>query len=592
GLCFPPFIHIFLLFKEHFVFFQETNFKEWRQVLQEIVRFLKADVVVANSRPLRYCLLFDSHPSSHSYIARFHPKRALRLQQALLASYHRNEVKFTEVTMDTFRMLQCLEWEPSGSFYQMHATESTENCTFSDQSGASGLIDINLAADMTDPSLPPNPRKSILYRPSISHLIAVLAAISEDISLEDVLLIYLSASGKCEQTIGFQKDNPGASSKLMNANAVSQNSHKNDKLSSHDSFVNGNPDNCSATGLCFGSRANSGLNCLYPSDLIPFTRRSLFLIIDSDNSRAFKADQSLQLVESDCYLSTIVLYGAERGEIPVLLLSPERSISQSPSSTDLTSNGSMFTYFLASPLQAFCQLVGLSDIDPETYNSSETILLAAFAQWEVVLCTSDCLSQVYAQVLPDPFLRRLIIRFTGAARAYRTVSGRRLVSGTTSVFAIDWHARTFPPLLGFFEQFRTFPPFLGFFEQSRAFMSFVDFSIYLVSFPDFLGLFNLFMTSMDIQSSINPILWLSFHIAHCILSSARFIFCRSVLFLFRLTGKGSEYLPDCLPNLPDSLSPNSSSVQSGILQVAESLGVSKHFHLSNTDEGPMHRKEL
>lgn len=67
-------------------------------------------------------------------------------------------------------MLQCLEWEPSGSFFQMPTKESNNNGAFTDQSG---LIDINLNADMTDPTLPPNPRKAILYHPSVTHLISV-----------------------------------------------------------------------------------------------------------------------------------------------------------------------------------------------------------------------------------------------------------------------------------------------------------------------------------------------------------------------------------------------------------------------------------
>jgi hypothetical protein len=80
-------------------------------------------------------------------------------------------------------MMQCLEWEPSGSFYQKrpvesvyqkHPVESNENGPVIDHSGAaSGLIDINLAADLTDPTLPPNPRKAVLYRPSVTHLLAV-----------------------------------------------------------------------------------------------------------------------------------------------------------------------------------------------------------------------------------------------------------------------------------------------------------------------------------------------------------------------------------------------------------------------------------
>jgi hypothetical protein len=45
-----------------------------------------------------------------------------------------------------------------------------------------------------------------------------------------------------------------------------------------------------------------GPNNLYPEDLIPFTRYPLFLVIDSENSHAFKAGLSelnLGLVEKN-----------------------------------------------------------------------------------------------------------------------------------------------------------------------------------------------------------------------------------------------------------------------------------------------------
>ena len=80
-------------------------------------------------------------------------------------------------------MLQCLEWEPSGSFYQKHPVESRENGASVDHSSTSGLIDINFVADMTDPTLPPNPRKAILYRPAVTELIAV--------SVEAITMLYL-----------------------------------------------------------------------------------------------------------------------------------------------------------------------------------------------------------------------------------------------------------------------------------------------------------------------------------------------------------------------------------------------------------------
>lgn len=79
-----------------------------------------------------------------------------------------DQIKFSELTLDTFRMLQCLEWEPSGSFYQ-----STGTASGIVHKGASGPSRINYAQDIADPTLPVNPRKAMLYRPSATHFIAV-----------------------------------------------------------------------------------------------------------------------------------------------------------------------------------------------------------------------------------------------------------------------------------------------------------------------------------------------------------------------------------------------------------------------------------
>lgn len=69
---------------------------------------------------------------------------------------------------------------------------------------------------------------------------------------------------------------------------------------------------------------------------------------------------------TDCELQ--VLNGAERGEPVALLLSPLKPSLENPSSADDTAaalNGSQFTFFLTAPLQAFCQMLGLSNSDPE-----------------------------------------------------------------------------------------------------------------------------------------------------------------------------------------------------------------------------------
>ncbi|KAB1221387.1 Protein SCAI [Morella rubra] len=178
--------------------FQETDFKEWKLVVQEIVRFLKADTAFMNIRPLRYSPLVDPHPDSLPPVLPSVGRRNLRLQDAILSSYHNNEVKFSELTLDTFRMLQCLEWEPSGAFYQPSSARVGPN-------GAPGPSRMNYSQDITDPTLPRNPRKAVLYRPSVTHFLAVLATSCEELPLDGVLLIYLSASGSVGLGPEFQE---------------------------------------------------------------------------------------------------------------------------------------------------------------------------------------------------------------------------------------------------------------------------------------------------------------------------------------------------------------------------------------------------
>ncbi|XP_015058854.1 protein SCAI [Solanum pennellii] len=431
--------------------FPGTNFKEWRLVVQEIVRFARVYSPSPDARPLRYCALFDSHPSSRPYVARFHAKKVLKFRDALLTSYHKNEAKFAELTLDTYRMLQCLEWEPSGSFYQRSPVEPRANGAVTDQSITSGLIDINLAAEMMDPALPPNPKKAVLYRPNVPLLISVVATMCEELPPESVVLIYISASGNTIQNTTSHTESSSSSRKSSKNSVFSRTSHEQ-KSALHEDYTNTNGD----TGqyfescLCLGPSRSGGSNNLYPGDLIPFTRRPLFLIIDSDNSHAFK-----------------VLHGAERGEKSALFLSPLRPSFKNPG-TEVTQTGSQFTLFLAAPLQAFRQLVGLvsSDEDMDCSDAADGIISTAFAEWEVILCTSTNLDLVWAQVLSDPFLRRLILRF---------------------------------------------------------------------------------------------------------------IFCRAVLGLFCLHERGNEYLPVCLPKLPDTFSPDSETVQPAIRRLARLLKVGDCF---------------
>ncbi|KAL5724388.1 hypothetical protein ACHQM5_007658 [Ranunculus cassubicifolius] len=449
--------------------FQEADFKDWKQVVQEIVRFLKVDTTFMNVRPLRYSLVLDPQPDTLQVPVSFDAKTSLKLRDAILSSYHHNEVKFTELTLDTFRMLQCLEWEPTGSFYQSKA--SSGNGSNISQNGAPGPNRINYSQELIDTTLPSNPRKAILYRPAVTHFIAVMATICEELPPDGILLIYVSASGR---QAGQLSSNSGSYMRTTESIVGNSQSHDitlnaTDPLSTrHDGAAfshgqsRGNPRSNDSGCLWMGSRGNGGINCVYPSDLIPFTRRPLFLVIDSDCSHAFKA-----------------IHGAEQGEPAAVLLSPSFPSPTVGTSADSTRHpgGSQFTMFLTAPLQAFCLLLGLSgaSIEMDVYSKAEKLLSSLLSEWGVMLATSDSLDPVWAQTLCDPFLRRLLLRF---------------------------------------------------------------------------------------------------------------IFCQAVIGLYGPSLNKKEYMPTCLPQLPDSFLPSTVECQTVVFQVANVFGVTHHFNFSDQNMLP------
>nr|XP_043619513.1 protein SCAI [Erigeron canadensis] len=368
--------------------FQDTDFKEWKLVIQEISKFLKLDTAFMNIRPLRYSLALDLHPDSLPPAANV--KRKLKLGDAILCSYHPNEVKFSELTLDNFRMLQSLEWEPSGSFYKSSGTISSGIGTTGGQNGALlGPGRINFSQELSDPTLPPNPRKAILYRPSITHFLAVLATVCEELPPDGVLLLYLSAPGHEANNVQPYMVHPNAASTSPFPSACDKtvNSSETDIM------------DCSAYhsgGLNLGAKGNGGLNLIYPCDLLPFTRRPLFLVIDSGNSNAFKA------------LSTMV-----KGEPVAMLLSPVCSSPTHGAIDSCQPSGSQFTSFLTAPLQALLSLLGISgsDLQMDKLNEADKVLSSSLHHWGELLASSDMLHPVWTQVLGDPFIRRLLLRF-------------------------------------------------------------------------------------------------------------------------------------------------------------------------------------
>ncbi|KAF7065536.1 hypothetical protein CFC21_071630 [Triticum aestivum] len=353
---------------------QEADYREWKHVVQEITRFLKADSPFMNKRPLRYSYAFDPPPEILPTIPPTVKKRGLLLSDAILCSYYHNEVKFTDLTLDTFRMLQCLEWEPCGSFAQNNGYSAHDE---------SGQNHPNLLKDLRDAALPPNPLKTVLYRPSVPHFLKVLATKCVELPLNTMMLIYLSAAGE----VGSSGLGPDTSERVVNSFSQFDISNTRAITSKEDK------EPC----LWLGCREGEGSNCIYPCDLIPFTRRPLFLVIDSNISYAFKS-----------------IHGAEKGETAAMLLSPSsRSCAVGFSGDSTRQSGSQFTMFLTAPLQAFCFLIGNNGLDiiDKDYNKAEELLSLSLNEWAMTLVASSSLDPAWVEVLGDPLLRRLLLRF-------------------------------------------------------------------------------------------------------------------------------------------------------------------------------------
>ncbi|KAF5946525.1 hypothetical protein HYC85_016753 [Camellia sinensis] len=363
-----------VLNRREMVYQLDTNFKEWKLVVQEIVKFLKVDTAFMNIRPLRYSLVLDLHPDLLPHVAA--ARRKLRLRDAILTSYYPNEVKFSELTLDTFRMLQCLEWEPSGSFYKSSGAPSSGTATNIAQNGAPGPSRINYSQDITDPTLPPNPRKAVLYRPTVTQFIAVGSKVLK--------------SGR--NRYGLRNGFGGYRHPLR---PLLQAEVLKDEYGACPWSARRRCCQVSTPGVRGRSKWNLSGHC------------SILQGMKHGYSKMVPYEYWIHRIHAGYDKYVWAINGAEKGEPAALLLSPSSSsIMPHP-------NGSLFTSFLTAPLQAFCLLLGISGSDSETdtCNKAENLLSSLLNDWGMTLAASDTLDPVWAQVLSDPFLRRLLLRF-------------------------------------------------------------------------------------------------------------------------------------------------------------------------------------
>ncbi|KAJ1948488.1 hypothetical protein EC988_005154, partial [Linderina pennispora] len=126
------------------------------------------------------------------------------------------------------------------------------------------------------------------------------------------------------------------------------------------------------------------INTVHPVDLLPYTRKPFFLVVESECSQAYKGMPNLFSQSLLCLLSPT--------EYPTA-----------------SSRGGLYTFFLHSPLLAFCGISQLSKIALPRWSE----LVELFSELEDLafeLLNTYVVDQGMRKFLSDDYLRQLMIR--------------------------------------------------------------------------------------------------------------------------------------------------------------------------------------
>ncbi|XP_028394709.1 protein SCAI-like [Dendronephthya gigantea] len=338
---------------EYTMIYNPTDEDDWRLVVNEVTSFCEAEslVTVMNADVTPRVL---SHRLNSERPVGESERPSLSLQEIIIVGNREKQVKFSELTLDMFRMLQALEREPDE--YQPYSLENSTDFT-KDQ-----------MRKETVPSKRPNPHKYLLYKPTFSQLFTFLASGFKELPQNAVMLIYLSAdSHKVENK---HTDGPYGQGGLR------MSVHKGLQPAKSTRMIQSNVNET---------------NAIYPDDLIPFTRKAMMLIVDSETSTSFQS------------LSSVF------GNPVVVLMSP----SKVPHALqDTLRKGNVFTLFLHNPLVAFLYVCNITNIQVGLWEQCcqqlrgfEGDLIRLFTKLSKVVDIS------YIQMIDDEFLALMIRRF-------------------------------------------------------------------------------------------------------------------------------------------------------------------------------------
>jgi len=326
---------------------------EWSLVLGEIKAFIEADTIVnvldsdSNSIVLSHRL----NPLITPPVERS-PVMTLSLQEVIIVGNVADQVKFSELTLDMFRMLQTLEREPQDELAQVY-----------DSSPAPGRVPLENGGVMGRRE---NPHKYLLYKPTLPQLQVFLASGYKELPPNGALLLYISADGSFPVRPQPEDTGYDMGGVLMNP--------KRDVEPANNKNSGQFKEHC----------------CLFPGDLFPYTRRPTFLVLDSDNSLAF---------------SSIPHYF----DMPLVVLMSPQDVP--PTFQDHAHKGSLFTLFLHSPLSAFCFVTNIVDVPIHLWDKCLAYIDRFITEASRLLTRCRGVDPSYINFLGDDFLRLLLCRY-------------------------------------------------------------------------------------------------------------------------------------------------------------------------------------
>ncbi|KAL4717846.1 hypothetical protein ACJJTC_000995 [Scirpophaga incertulas] len=344
---------------------------DWLNTSENVKAFLDADPVVyvthVNNYPVT--LSYRITPAIIPPITRT-PQMNLSLQEIVLVGSSPIQLKVDELSMDIYKMIQILEKQPTRNFYYTPALDDsppTERRYF--------MAAQNIDRLQYDRSKAVNPHRYVLFTPSVGQLLTHIASAFTDVAPNGTMLLYISADGYYPQPSKYVESEEDVSDEaggLLLAASV-----KN--------VVRDRPDRDAPT--CSEMSNNKQFICA--KDLVPFTRKPMLVILDSDNSYSFHNI-------SRCYEQPLVVLMSPI-EIPADFHERKRK-------------GNLFTLFLHSPLTAICYICERTDVPLEIWERAQSILERYMAEATSIFVRSR-VDPSFIGFMGDEFMRLLIVRF-------------------------------------------------------------------------------------------------------------------------------------------------------------------------------------